>query len=391
MPRLDFHTLAVQGVSPFDEATGAVSTPIYQTSTFSYFTAERGEALFDKKEKGYLYTRLGNPTNEKLEKNFALLEGAGGALTFGSGMAAVNGLCLYHCSAGDHLLVQKELYGGTYEMFTKHFPRFGIDVTYLRDFTAEAVKAHIKPNTKLVFSETPANPLLSIVDIAAVAAVARDAGIPLAVDNTFATPYLTRPLELGATYAVHSATKYIGGHGDAIGGMVAGPADAIAAIKGSTYKDLGATTSPFNAFLFLRGLKTLPLRMDRHCASAQEIAEYLAGHSKIKKVWYPGLKNHPGHDIACKQMRMFGGMVGFEVGDFDKAKKLLDSLKVCVQAVSLGDVITLIEHPASTTHHGYSHDALTEVGLSEGYIRLSVGLEAPKDIIADLEQGLARI
>jgi methionine-gamma-lyase len=391
MSKLDFHTLAVQGATPTDETTGAVSTPIYQTSTFAYFTAERGEAIFDKKEKGYLYTRLGNPTNEKLEKNFALLEGADAALTFGSGMAAVNALCLFHCSAGDNLLVQKELYGGTYEMFTKHFPRFGIDVTYLPTLTPEAVKSHIKPNTKLIFSESPSNPLLSIVDIAALAKVARAAGIPLAVDNTFATPYLTRPIELGATYAVHSATKYIGGHGDAIGGMVAGPAEAIAAIKGSTYKDLGATTSPFNAFLFLRGLKTLPLRMDRHCASAQRIAEFLAGHAKVKRVWYPGLKGHPGHDIACRQMRLFGGMVGFEVADFATAKLFLNSLHICIQAVSLGDVITLIEHPASTTHHGYSHEALVEVGLTEGYVRLSVGLEAPEDIIADLEQGLARI
>jgi methionine-gamma-lyase len=389
--KLDFHTLAVQGAAPCDEETGAVATPIYQSSTFSYFTAERGAALFAKEEKGYIYTRLSNPTNEKLEKNMALLEGADAGLTFASGLAAINALALYHCSAGDHFLVQKELYGGTYELFTKHFPRLGIDVTYLTEMTADAVGENIRDNTKLIFLETPSNPLLHIVDIAAVADVARKGDVPLAVDNTFATPYLTQPLKLGATYAVHSATKYIGGHGDCIGGIVAGPREAMDEIRGSTYKDLGATTSPFNAFLFLRGLKTLPLRMDRHCSSAQRIAEFLAAHDKVKKVYYPGLPTHPGRELAQRQMRLFGGMVGFDVASFDDAKKLLDGLTVCVQAVSLGDVITLIEHPASTTHHGYPEEALAEVGLTEGYIRMSVGLEDPGDLTDDLAAGLDRV
>ena len=391
MKELDFHTLAVQGVSPTDEKTGAVATPIYQSSTFSYFTAERGAALFAKEEKGYIYTRLSNPTNEKLEMNLALLEGADAGLTFASGLAAINALVLYYCSAGDHFLVQKELYGGTYELFTKHLPRLGIDVTYLTEMTADAVRKNIRANTKLVFIETPSNPLLHIVDVAAVAAIAWEKGVPLAVDNTFATPYLTQPIKLGATFAVHSATKYIGGHGDCIGGMVAGPADAMDAMRASTYKDLGATTSPFNAFLFLRGLKTLPLRMDRHCSSAAKIAEFLAGHDKVGKIYYPGLPSHPGHELAAKQMRLFGGMVGFDVGSFDAAKKFLDGLEICVQAVSLGDVITLIEHPASTTHHAYPEEDLAEVGLSQGYVRLSVGLEDPGDLISDLAAGLKRI
>ena len=391
MKELDFHTLAVQGVSPTDEKTGAVATPIYQSSTFSYFTAERGAALFAKEEKGYIYTRLSNPTNEKLEMNLALLEGADAGLTFASGLAAINALVLYYCSAGDHFLVQKELYGGTYELFTKHLPRLGIDVTYLTDMTADAVRKNIRANTKLVFIETPSNPLLHIVDVAAVAAIAREKGVPLAVDNTFATPYLTQPIKLGATFAVHSATKYIGGHGDCIGGMVAGPADAMDAMRAGTYKDLGATTSPFNAFLFLRGLKTLPLRMDRHCSSAAKIAEFLAGHNKVGKIYYPGLPSHPGHELAAKQMRLFGGMVGFDVGSFDAAKKFLDGLEICVQAVSLGDVITLIEHPASTTHHAYPEEELADVGLSQGYVRLSVGLEDPGDLIDDLAAGLKRI
>jgi methionine-gamma-lyase len=298
---------------------------------------------------------------------------------------------LYHCSAGDHFLVQKELYGGTYELFTKHFPRFGIDVTYLTDMTAEAVRENLRDNTKLIFVETPSNPLLHIVDIAAVTSLAKEAGVPVAVDNTFATPYLTQPLKLGATYAVHSATKYIGGHGDTIGGILAGPAEAMEEIRSSTYKDLGATTAPFNAFLFLRGLKTLPLRMDRHSANAQQVAEFLASHEKVQTVYYPGLPDHPGHEIAQRQMRLFGGMVGFDVGSFEAAKKLLDGLEVCVQAVSLGDVLTLIEHPASTTHRAYPPDELADVGLSEGYVRISVGLEDPGDLIADLKAGLKRI
>ncbi len=391
MKGLDFHTLAVQGTAPCDEKTGAVATPIYQTSTFSYFTADRGAALFAKEEEGYIYTRLSNPTNEKLEKNLALLEGAEAGLTLASGLAAINALALYHCSAGDHFLVQKELYGGTYELFTKHFPRLGIEITYLTEMTADAVRSNLRDNTKLIFMETPSNPLLHIVDIAAVAEIGDGAGVPVAIDNTFASPYLTQPIKLGATYAVHSATKYIGGHGDAIGGMLAGPAEAMDAIRASTYKDLGATTAPFNAFLFLRGLKTLPLRMDRHCANAQKVAEFLAGHEKALKVYYPGLPTHPGHELAERQMRLFGGMVGFEVAGFDDAKKLLDGLKLCVQAVSLGDVMTLIEHPASTTHHGYPEEELAEVGLTEGYIRISVGLEDPGDLINDLAAGLDRI
>lgn len=391
MKELDFHTLAVQGTAPCDEKTGAVATPIYQTSTFSYFTADRGAALFAKEEEGYIYTRLSNPTNEKLEKNLALLEGAEAGLTLASGLAAINALALYHCSAGDHFLVQKELYGGTYELFTKHFPRLGIEITYLTEMTADAVRSNLRDNTKLIFMETPSNPLLHIVDIAAVAEIGDGAGVPVAIDNTFASPYLTQPIKLGATYAVHSATKYIGGHGDAIGGMLAGSAEAMDAIRASTYKDLGATTAPFNAFLFLRGLKTLPLRMDRHCANAQKVAEFLAGHEKALKVYYPGLPTHPGHELAERQMRLFGGMVGFEVAGFDDAKKLLDGLKLCVQAVSLGDVMTLIEHPASTTHHGYPEEELAEVGLTEGYIRISVGLEDPGDLINDLGAGLDRI
>lgn len=391
MKELDFHTLAVQGTAPCDEKTGAVATPIYQTSTFSYFTADRGAALFAKEEEGYIYTRLSNPTNEKLEKNLALLEGAEAGLTLASGLAAINALALYHCSAGDHFLVQKELYGGTYELFTKHFPRLGIEITYLTEMTADAVRSNLRDNTKLIFMETPSNPLLHIVDIAAVAEIGDGAGVPVAIDNTFASPYLTQPIKLGATYAVHSATKYIGGHGDAIGGMLAGSAEAMDAIRASTYKDLGATTAPFNAFLFLRGLKTLPLRMDRHCANAQKVAEFLAGHEKALKVYYPGLPTHPGHELAERQMRLFGGMVGFEVAGFDDAKKLLDGLKLCVQAVSLGDVMTLIEHPASTTHHGYPEEELAEVGLTEGYIRISVGLEDPGDLINDLAAGLDRI
>ncbi len=391
MKELDFHTLAVQGVSPVDERTGAVATPIYQTSTFAYGSAERGAALFAKEEEGYLYTRLANPTNEKLEKNIALLEGAEAGLTFASGLAAINALALYHCSAGDHLLVQKELYGGTYELFTKHFPRLGVEVTFQTEMTADAVEKGVRENTKLIFVETPSNPLLHIVDIAAVAAVARAAGVPLAVDNTFATSYLTQPIKLGATYAVHSATKYIGGHGDCIGGVLAGPAAALADIRATTYKDLGATTSPFNAFLFLRGLKTLPLRLDRHCASAQKIADFLSGHDKVRKVYYPGLPSHPGHDIAKRQMRLFGGMVGFDVASYDGAKGLLDGLTLCVQAVSLGDVLTLIEHPASTTHRGYPPEELAAVGLSEGYVRMSVGLEDADDLIADLDAGLAKL
>jgi methionine-gamma-lyase len=390
LKKLGFHTKAVQGVSPVEKTHGGVATPIYQVSTFAFRNAAQGKALFDGEEKGFIYTRLGNPTNEKLEKNLAYLEGADAGLSFSSGMAAITCAVLQYAGAGDHVVSVETLYGGTYDLFANRLPCLGVEVEFV-DEKPEAFADAIRDDTKLLYLETPTNPLLAVVDIAAVAGVAKDAGIPLVVDNTFATPYLQQPLALGADVVVHSGTKYIGGHGDAIGGFIVGPEDVINDMRAGIYKDFGAAPSPFNSFLFLRGLKTLPLRMDRHCENAGRIAEFLDGHPKVNKVYYPGLPDHPGHETAKKQMRGFGGMLGFEVADFNTACKFLDSLEVCVQAVSLGDVVTLIEHPASTTHHAYSPEELAEIGLAQGYIRLSVGIEDADDLIADLEAGLSEI
>jgi len=390
LKKLGFHTKAVQGVSPVEMTHGGVATPIFQVSTFAFKNAAQGKALFDGEEKGFIYTRLGNPTNEKLEKNVAYLEGAEAGLSFSSGMAAITCAVLHYAGAGDHVVSVETLYGGTYDLFANRMPYLGVEVEFV-DEDPKAFADAIRDETKLLYLETPTNPLLAVVDIAAVAEIAKDAGIPLVVDNTFATPYLQQPLELGADVVVHSGTKYIGGHGDAIGGFIVGPKSIINDIRAAIYKDFGSAPSPFNSFLFLRGLKTLPLRMDKHCDNAERIVEFLDGHPKVNKVYYPGLPNHPGHETAKKQMLRFGGMLGFEVADFDTACRFLDTLNVCVQAVSLGDVITLIEHPASTTHHAYSPEELAAIGLNQGYIRISVGIEDADDLIADLDAGLSKI
>ena len=390
--KLKFDTRTVQGASPVEMSYGGVATPIYAVSTFAFRDTAQGAALFAKEEQGYIYSRIANPTNSKFEANLALIEGGEAGLSFSSGMGAINCIVMHHCGAGDRLLTQGTLYGGTHDLFKSQYPRYGIEVDSVRADDTAAFAERITPDTKLVFIETPANPTLTIVDIETIAKIAHEAGIPLVVDNTFATPYLQRPLELGADFVMHSCTKYIGGHGDAVGGAIVGSEEAIADMRASTYKDFGANPSPFNSYLFIRGLKTLSIRVERHCENATKIAEYLHEDPKVDKVYYPGLASHPGHELAAKQMNgKFGGMIGFDVPNFDAACKLLDSLEICVLAVSLGDVITLIEHPASTTHSSYSPEDLEAIGLKNGYIRISVGIEDADDLIADLEQGLSKI
>lgn len=390
--KLKFDTRTVQGASPVEASHGGIATPIYAVSTFAFRDTAQGAALFAKEEQGYIYSRIANPTNSKFEANLALIEGAEAGLAFSSGMGAINCIVMHHCGAGDHLLTQGTLYGGTHDLFKNQYHRYGIKVDTVRADDTAAFAEKIGPDTKLIFVETPANPTLTIVDIEAIAEIAHKAGVPLVVDNTFATPCLQHPLELGADFVLHSCTKYIGGHGDAVGGAIVGSEEAIADIRGSTYKDFGANPSPFNAYLFIRGLKTLSVRVERHCKNAAKIAQFLDGHPKVEKVYYPGLPQHPGHELAAKQMNgRFGGMIGFEVPDFDAACRMLDSLELCIMAVSLGDAITLIEHPASTTHSSYSPEDLEAIGLKNGYIRISVGIEDADDLIADLEQGLSKI
>jgi len=388
---MDIETKIVHGGQHPDKETGAISPPIYQTSTFAFKDADHGARLFKQEEEGYIYTRLGNPTINLLAEKIALLESAEAGLVFASGLAAIFNVMVTLVGSGAHVVCDDTIYGGTFTLFKNILPRLGIKVTFLDATNISDLISAINENTKVIFIETPANPTLKIIDIAKCAEIAHGKNLPLCVDNTFATPYLQRPIELGADIVVHSATKYFGGHGDIIGGVVVGKRDFIKRLWKDA-KDIGAAISPFNAWLTLRGLKTLAVRMHKHCINATEIAEYLAKHKKIEQVYYPGLLSHPTYETAKRQMSKFGGMLGFDVtGGKEAGKILMNSVKLCTLAVSLGDVDTLIEHPGSMTHSGYSDEELLESGIKPGFVRLSVGLENANDIIEDLEQALGKI
>jgi methionine-gamma-lyase len=387
-----FSTLCVHGSGKADSQTGALSIPIYQSSTFAFKSAKHGAAIFAGEEEGYVYTRLGNPTQAALESEMAFLEGTEAALCFSSGMAAISGVILAHCHNGDNIVSSDTVYGGTHNLYKETLPMWNIGVREVDTRDLSNIEAAIDKKTRMIFIETPANPTLTLVDITGCAQIAKKHKIPLVVDNTFATPYLQRPIEMGADIIIHSATKYIGGHGDTIAGIVVGKKEFIDELRAKILRDLGAVISPLNAWLLLRGLKTLPVRMDRHCANALEIAKYLALHPKIEGVVYPGLSTHPQHDLAAEQMKLFGGMVTFLIKGGRKAgEKLMNNVELITLAVSLGDCDSLIEHPASMTHSTYTAEELEAVGISEGMIRLSVGLEDPADIITDLKYALNKI
>jgi methionine-gamma-lyase len=390
----NFETEALHGERA-DNAFGALAAPIFQTSTFVFDDAEQGGDRFAGKDDGFMYTRLGNPTIRYLEQKIAAMEQAEECVAFSSGMGAISGTLLTLLGSGDHIVADPVLYGCTYALMAHTFPRFGIQVDFVDCSDTRAVLAAMRPNTKAVYFETPANPSMKIIDIAELSAAARQerADCLVMVDNTFATPYLTRPLELGADIVLHSATKYLNGHGDVVAGMAAGKRGIMGNVRGVGLKDItGAVLSPHDAFLILRGLKTLKYRMDAHCRNAQEVAEYLLRNEKVEQVYYPGLSSHPGHDIAKKQMRQFGGVISFDVrGGFESAKNLINNLHICVLAVSLGDAETLIQHPASMTHSAYSKEEREAAGFTDGLVRLSVGLENPGDIIDDLEKGFSKV
>ncbi len=392
LSKAKFATLCVHGSGGADIQTGAISVPIYQSSTFAFRSAQHGAALFAGEEEGYVYTRLGNPTQAALESEMAFLEGGEAALCFSSGMATISGIILALCRNGENLISSDTVYGGTHNLYKESLPLWDIAVKEVDAVDPKNIENAIDEKTRLIFIETPANPTLSLIDIVECAKIAKKNHIPLVVDNTFATPYLQRPIELGADIIVHSATKYIGGHGDTIAGIAVGKKDFIDDLRAKILRDLGAIISPLNAWLLLRGLKTLPVRMDRHCANALEIAKFLSLHPKINWVRHPGLSTHPQHELAARQMKKFGGMVTFEVkGGRSAGEKLMNSVGLITLAVSLGDCDSLIEHPASMTHSTYSPEELEEVGISEGLIRLSVGLEDSSDIITDLKLALKKI
>lgn len=388
-----FGTVSIHGGS-CKNPYGTLAVPIFQTSTFVFDSAEQGGKRFALEEPGYIYSRLGNPTTTVLEDKIAQLEHGEAAVATSSGMGAISSVMWTILKAGDHIISDKTLYGCTFAFFNHGLSRFGIEVSFVDTADAEAVKKAMKANTRAVYLETPANPNLKIVNIKAIAEVAHtNPNTLVIVDNTFSTPYCQRPIELGADIVVHSATKYLNGHGDVIAGIVISRKDLIDQIRLVGIKDMtGSVLGPMEAYLIIRGMKTLEVRMKKHCENAIKVAEYLEAHDKVAEVYFPGLKSHPGHDIAAKQMDAFGGIMSFELkGGFEAGKILLNNLKLCSLAVSLGDTETLIQHPASMTHSPYTKEERMEAGITDGLVRLSVGLENIEDIIADLEYGLSKI
>lgn len=370
---------------------GALSTPIYQTSTFVFDNAKQGGDRFALKEDGYIYSRLGNPTNTSLEEKLALLEGTEAAISTGSGIGAISAAMWTALKAGDHVVASDTLYGCTFAYLNHGLTRYGVEVTFCDASDPENIRKAMKENTRVVYLETPANPSLKINDIESISKIAHENKDCLVfVDNTFCTPYIQRPIELGADVVIHSGTKYLNGHGDVISGFVCGTKEFIDNVRFFGIKDMtGANLSPFDAFLILRGLKTLAIRMDRHCSNAMKVAEFLESHPAVDKVYYPGLKSFSQYELAKKQMSLPGGMVSFELkGGLEEGIKVMDNVKLCKLAVSLGDAESLIEHPASMTHSPYSAEERAEAGISDSLVRLSVGLEDAPDIIEDLNNVL---
>lgn len=373
-------------------ATGALVAPIYQTSTYSYESTDEANKIFTGEKFGYLYGRDHSPTEIQLEEKLAALEGGEACKFFASGMAAIANAHMALLKAGDHVICGDVVYGGTYGLFDKMLRPFGVDVTYADTSDIEALEKALKPNTKVVHVETPANPTLRITDIKEVSNFCKKHNLKLVVDNTFCTPYVQKPLELGADLVVYSATKYLNGHGDCIAGAIVGSKEFITKGLHEGVTKLGALISPFTAYLVKRGMQTLPLRMDRHLSNSMKVAEYLEKHPKVEKVIYPGLKSFPQYQLAKRQMKGFGAIICIEVkGGLEKAQDLCNNLNMIKIAVSLGDVGTLIEHPATMTHKSLPVEERRKSGITDGLIRLSIGIEDPEDIIRDLEQAFEKI
>lgn len=383
-------TLCVHAGEAPDPLYGAHTTPLYQTSTFVFESAEQGAARFSGEEGGYTYIRVvpNTPTHAVFVQKMAVLEGGETGQTFSSGMAAIAAVALSQLKKGDHLVSNDVVYSSTYSLFSSILTKFGIEVSFVDTSDLEKVKNNLKKNTKMVFLETPANPTMTICDIAEISKMAREIGVLSVVDNTFATPYFQRPLLLGADVVVHSSTKYIGGHADLLGGIVIGRREFVKSMR-SVVNNIGATLGPHEAWLCIRGLKTLHLRMEKHARNAMEVAQFLEAHPKIEWVRYPGLPSHPQHEIAKKQMSGFSGMISFGIkGGIEAGRKLMNRVELCSLAVSLGSVDTLIQHPASMTHANISKEVRMKMGITDDMVRLSVGVEDSEDIIADLDQAL---
>jgi methionine-gamma-lyase len=385
-----FSTRAIHaGYEPAQEG-GALVPPLHLSSTFAFDTVEEAGAAFSGEQPAHFYTRISNPTLDLLERRIADLEGAAVGVSFGSGMGAITSVLWSLLEPGDEILADEALYGCTFSFLNHGLARFGITVRHVDMSDIDAVIAAFSDKTRVVYFETPANPTMTLVDIAAVSAVARAHNVLTVVDNTYATPLITRPIELGADVVVHSATKYLGGHGDLVAGIAVGAQDVMERVRLYGLKDMtGAALSPFNAMLILRGLKTLSLRMERHSQTGLAVARWLNAHPQVRTVAYPGLEDGPQYALAKAQMRHFGGMIAFELeGGYEAGVKMMNAMRLALRAVSLGDAETLIQHPASMTHSAYSPEERALHGISDGLVRLSVGLEEADDILADLEQAL---
>ncbi len=376
----------------FEDQFGSAVAPIYQTSTFAFRNAEQGAKRFKGEEDGYIYTRLGNPTIQALEEKLAALENGFGGVALSSGMAAVSTVYAAFLKQGDHMISTHAVYGPSRMLMETFFNDFGIESTYMDTSNPVDVEKAIKPNTKMIYLETPANPTMELSDIEAISAIAHKHDILVCVDNTFSSPYLQKPLDLGADIALHSLTKFINGHADIVGGALIAKNETIYKRLQATMRYFGGNMDPHQAYLVYRGVKTLALRVQKATDNAKLVADYLEKHPKIKWVNYPGLKSHPQHELAAKQMKDFGAMLCFELeGGFEAGKKMMDTVHLALLAVSLGGVESLIQHPASMTHAGIPEADRVKAGITSGLVRFSVGIEDVEDIIADLDQALAQI
>ncbi len=372
-----------------DPSFGSLATPIHQTSTFVFDNVQQGANRFAGEEAGFIYSRLGNPTVMELEQRMAALENTEAAAAFASGMGAVSATLLANLKKGDHLIASAALYGCSFALINHKFAELGIEASFVDITDATAIEAAIKENTQLIFFETPINPNLVCADLNEISRIAKRHELLTVIDNTFMSPVLQQPSDYGVDLIIHSATKYLNGHGDVVAGICCGSVKQIENIKMTTLKDMGAVMSPNDAWLISRGLKTLSVRVERHCDNAEKVADYLDAHAGIKSVYYPGLKHHPANHLVGTQMKRAGGVIAFEIeGSFDDAVRFMNNLKMCHIAVSLGDAETLIQHPASMTHSPYTEEERAAAGISETLIRISVGLEHVEDIIEDIEQAL---
>ena len=389
--KLGFNSKLVHG-GGYKDDFGSVNVPIYQSSTFRFESAEEGERCFLGESDGYIYTRLGNPTIKVLENIIAELERGFGGIATSSGMGAVNTVYMALLNKGDHIVSSDAVYGPSRVIMEEHYSRFGVESTYVDTSVNENIKNAIKPNTKVLYIETPANPTINISDLRACSELAKKHNLIMVVDNTFSSPYLQRPIELGADIVLHSITKFINGHADIVGGIVVAKNETLYKKLRSMMINLGCNMDPHQAYLTIRGLKTLGLRIDRAQQNAMKIAVYLEKHPKVEWIKYPGLKSHPQHELAKKQMDGFGSMISFGLkGGFEAGKTLMNSVRIAILAVSLGGVESLIEHPASMTHSKVSEAGKQKAGITDGLVRYSVGIENVEDLIADLEQALAKI